>query len=56
MPCDEDLGMYASFASIDQAREELPRDWGWLVITPPGGPEQVLCPGCAEPLVKETPP
>ena len=49
MPCDEDLGMYASFASIEQAREELPRDWGWPVLTLPGRPEQVLCPGCAAP-------
>lgn len=55
VPCDEALGMYAGFASIAQAREELPRAWGWLVVTVPGGPEQVLCPGCAASLAKETP-
>jgi hypothetical protein len=55
LPCDEGLGMYASFENVEQAREVLPRDWGWLVAARPGGPEQVLCPGCAAPLAKETP-
>lgn len=49
VPCDEPLGMYASFATIEDARQELPRDWGWLVTAVPGGPEHVLCPGCARP-------
>lgn len=49
VPCDEPLGMYASFPSIDAARRELPRDWGWLVTTLPGGADQVLCPRCAPP-------
>jgi hypothetical protein len=49
VPCDEALGMYASFASIDQARLELPRDWGWLVTALPGRADQVLCPRCAPP-------
>jgi hypothetical protein len=53
-PCDEPLGMYASFDSIEQAREELPRDWGWLIAALPGGAEHVLCPGCAAPFAKET--
>ena len=47
VPCDEPLGMYASFPTIDHARQELPRDWGWHVTTTPGGTEQILCPRCA---------
>lgn len=49
VPCDEPLGMYASFPTIERARVELPRDWDWHVTTPPGGTEQVLCPRCARP-------
>jgi hypothetical protein len=44
---DEDLGMTVAFASVEQAREDLPRDWGWCAVTLPGGPEHVLCPRCA---------
>jgi hypothetical protein len=42
--------MTASFTSISQAREELPRDGGWPVAALPGGAELVLCPGCADRL------
>ena len=50
VPWDEPLGMTATFTSISQAREELPRDWGWPVAALPGGAELVLCPGCADRL------
>jgi hypothetical protein len=39
--------MIVTFASIEQAREELPRDLGWPVVTMPGGAGPVLCPRCA---------
>lgn len=47
VPWDESLGMIVTFASIEQAREELPRDLGWPVVTMPGGAGPVLCPRCA---------
>jgi hypothetical protein len=43
---DEPLGMIVTFASTEQARQELP-GLGWAVRASRGGAEQVLCPECA---------
>jgi len=49
-PLDEDTRLTPHFASIDQAREELPRDWGWTCGTRSSWPQddQLLCPACAK--------
>jgi hypothetical protein len=39
------LGMLVQFATVEQARQELP-DWGWAMTTQPDGTERVLCHRC----------
>ena len=48
-PLDEDTRLTPHFASTDQAREELPRDWGWTCAPRSNWPkdDEVLCPDCA---------
>jgi hypothetical protein len=49
IPADNDTGLTPHFAGTGQAREELPRDWGWQLTPAPGTPDddQLLCPACA---------
>jgi len=49
VPWDEPLGLPAAFPTLDHARRELPRDWGWTVTIVPGAAEVALCPRCAAP-------
>jgi len=48
-PLDEDSGLTPHFDSAGQAREELPRDWGWHLSARSAGAddEELLCPACA---------
>lgn len=48
-PLDEDTKLTPHFTSIDQACEELPRDWGWTCVPRSNWPkdDQLLCPGCS---------
>ena len=50
VPWDESLGMTVTFASTEQAREELTRDWGWTCAPRSNWPEddELLCPTCAK--------
>jgi hypothetical protein len=49
VPLDEDTGLTPHFASTAQAREELPRDWGWTCTPRSSWPkdDELLCPDCA---------
>lgn len=49
VPQDEDTGLTPHFDSAAQAREELPRDWGWRLTTRSIWPDEdeLLCPACA---------
>jgi hypothetical protein len=49
VPVDEDTGLTPHFASPEQARQELPRDWGWHVTARPAlaDEDELLCPACA---------
>jgi hypothetical protein len=42
--------MTVTFASTEQAREELTRDWGWTCAPRSNWPEddELLCPTCAK--------
>jgi len=50
VPWDESLGMTVTFASTEQACEELTRDWGWTCVPRSNWPEddELLCPTCAQ--------
>jgi hypothetical protein len=37
----------AVFATVEDARVRLPRDWDWTVTSWPVGPGLALCPACA---------
>lgn len=49
VPLDEDTGITPHFTDIDQAREELPLNWGWTFTPRSNWPkdDELLCPGCA---------
>lgn len=53
VPWDESLGMTVTFASTEQAGEELTRDWGWTCAPRSNWPEddELLCPTCAKEAV-----
>jgi hypothetical protein len=42
---DYALGMLVQFATVEQARQELP-DWGWAMTAQPDGTERVTCRRC----------
>jgi hypothetical protein len=48
-PLDEDTRLTPHFTGIDQARRELPRDWGWTCVPRSNWPkdDELLCPACA---------
>jgi len=46
VPRDE-RRMPAVFATVEDARARLPRDWDWTVTSWPAGPGLALCPACA---------
>jgi hypothetical protein len=46
VPRDE-RRMPAVFATVEDARARLPRDWEWTVTSWPAGPGLALCPACA---------
>jgi hypothetical protein len=48
-PLDEDTGLTPHFDSAGQAREELPRDWGWHLTARSAwaDDDELLCPACA---------
>jgi len=50
VPLDEDTGLTPHFTDTAQAREELPRDWGWIITPRSNWPkdDELLCPGCAK--------
>jgi hypothetical protein len=50
VPLDEDTALTPHFASPQQARGELTRDWGWHLATARAGwadDDELLCPPCA---------
>jgi hypothetical protein len=49
VPLDEDSGLTPHFDGTGQAREELPRDWGWHLTARTGlaDDDELLCPACA---------